>query len=570
MNTDALLVLLVLPPRSDLGAVAAQLYGAMDEVGAEIDPWPHRCTLVSGQPCLRCMPKEASTALKDARARERERRFLDRLWPSLLYRSWRPVALWLCDMGHQLMSAKGPWREVVGCLPSSIVARSRSGVAFTFAIWTEAKAAQYVTLHFDWRTFNRCPNGPDEIARIAATVGSFVGAVEGAGGPPEVWRTGVPKCIAQPAATGAMLSASRDVQRGFSEHIIEVGHFRVGWRKPVASAETREKISDSPVLGEEEILSPRWTGCSGRFALGRDGQDEAALHFAKHVLLQREWPAEDIPDVITYVAHATRALDAIENTFELWQPSNHSVVKYDPGADVIAIGSLHDGDLRTYFRPGGVDYVLRKLRAGNWVPAPLLGAVTYDRVHDDEELTALFGELERSVAQANAEACAVAANDAGHILAAIASQERAEYLRWRVRSQYLISADESRLDAIELAFAEALAALDVALEVWKQDALESAIAAAVDGYIRGAPQVFVDGDSDEVEELLALRDRIEFTRMATRGRGRIAGLARVEAFREVELVATDALIAVDPWRSVGSALAGGWPESFVWRCGDVP
>lgn len=168
--------------------------------------------------------------------------------------------------------------------------------------------------------------------------------------------------------------------------------------------------------------------------------------------------------------------------------------------------------------PAAQTYILRKLRAGHWVPPPLLGTVVYDSVHDDEELSALFAEFERAVAEADAETHAAAARDAGRILAAIASQERAEYLGWRVRSQYLTTADEAQLDAIEFAFAEARAALDVVLEVWQPDARAWAVAVSVDRYIRGAPSALANGDPEEIEKLLGLRDRIELARMATRAR----------------------------------------------------
>lgn len=316
------------------------------------------------------------------------------------------------------------------------------------------------------------------------------------------------------------------------------------------------------------MFTPRWTGCSGRFAPRNDGQDDAMVHYDKHVRVQCEWSTATMPDVAAYVASATRALDALENVFEFWQPSNHAVLKYDPEQDVVAMGNLHDGDLRTCFRPGGADYVLRKLRTGYWVPPPLLGAVVYDVVNDDEELSALFAESERAVAEADAEARAAAAGDLGRIPSAIAAQERAEYLGWRVRSQYLTTADEARLDAIDLAFAEARAALDVALEVWQPNARAGAVAVTVDRYIRTAPAVLASGNPEEMDELLGLRDRIEWIRMAGRARGRLAGTQPRLAFREAELVATDAFVTVSRRGVVDAAPVGDWPETFVWRCGE--
>lgn len=134
-----------------------------------------------------------------------------------------------------------------------------------------------------------------------------------------------------------------------------------------------------------------------------------------------------------------------------------------------------------------------------------------------------------------------------------------------MRSQYLTTADEAQLDAIEFAFAEARAALDVVLEVWQPDARAWAVAVSVDRYIRGAPSALANGDPEEIEKLLGLRDRIELARMATRARGRLAGMVPAGAFREVELVATDALVAVCRRDVTDPAPPGAWPETFVWR-----
>lgn len=572
MNTDidGLVVLIGLPPRADLGAATARLYRAFDEVGVRIDAWPHQCQVATSLQCPACIPRPVALALDAARAREREGRLLDRVWPRLFHKAWWPVAGWLCGIGRALGGARGPWREVARSLPGGVAARSSGGVAFLFAVCEEAKVGPFVALVFDWRTFNRCATGTDEISRLTATLGFRLQSVGAAGGPAEIWRGGVHRCVKQPADRGAMLAGSRGAVRGFGEHLVEVGGFVVGWRTPKARVvEQHELAAGVASIDEESIFSPRWAGCSGRFAPRQDGLDDAQLHYEKHVRVQREWPTEAMPSLETYVAFAARALDQVENSFEFWQPSNHAVVKYDAAEDVVAVGNLHDGDLRTCFRPGGVDYVLRKLRAGYWVPPPVRGAVAYDGVHDDEELTALFAEYERAVAEADAEAhAAAAAQDAHRILSAIAAHERAEYLGWRVRSQYLTASDETRIDAIELAFAEAHAALEVALEVCPPHAPTDAVTRSVDRYVRTLPDVLANGDAEEIEELLGLRDRIEWARMATRARGRLAGLVSAEAFREVELLSTDALVAV--WRrgTVDTAPAGGWPDTFIWRCGE--
>lgn len=588
MNIDALTVLLEIQRGKNLGGVTAQLYRALDEVESTVAPWPHQCEDSTGKRCPRCVPQQVSSALAAALTREREQRILDWLWPPLRYQTWQPVAKWLCDVGkalsmvqrtqdtsvagmlqtlrasRTLSDGKTTWHEAVAKLPDAAVARSKGGVAFVFALIPGVEGMDILALLFDWRTFNRCASGPEEVTRVLATVSDRVRSVAGAGGPSVVWKDGLRQCLTEPERCGALIVASRGVARGFEDHVSKVGRYVAGWR-PQREEKHQVTDDDTSPLGEPSIFAPTWSGCSGRFVLRKDGRDEALLHYDKHVRHQREWAPAELSDVTAYVTSAVHALDECKDSVELWQPSNHAVVKYDPSRDAVVIGNLFDGDLQTYFRPGGSDYVLRKLRSGHWVPPPLMGSIQLETSQDDEELSGLFAEFERAVAEADAEALAAAAHDPRRILSAIATQERAEYVAWQLRSQYLTASDEARLDAIELAFAEARAALDVALEVLPLDAQASAVAVCVDQYIRTTYDVLMAGDREAIEDLMGLRDRIEWARMAARARGRLAGVIPLQNFRAVELIATDTLLVLG-YRNTGDlAPTNAWPSTFIWR-----
>jgi hypothetical protein len=561
MEIDGLVVLLVLPPGIDIGTAASGLYGTLADLRVVVSPWPHECQ-GSGR-CPRCQPADG---LLEARAREADPGILDRLFPSRLVTAWRPVGAWLAYWGGQTANASGQWREVVLRLPIGVAARSAGGIGFVFGLWNQPEAGLLVELVFDWRTFNQCKDGPAEVARIVATVGSRLGALGGAGGPPGFLRHGLRAALAQPSGCGAQLVAGGAQAPGFGESRMTVNGFAVGWALPADLAQTTELVDEPSGSPQEYIpLMPQWSGCSGRFIHRPDGIDEAIAHYEKHVLVQGEWTSKDMPSVATYVSTAAQTLDALESIFEMWQPANHAVVKYDPANDLLAIGDLHGGDLRTFFRPGGSDYVLRKLRAGLWVPPPVLGCVAHDAIVDDAPLAALFSELERAIAEADVEARAAVAQGPTRMLAAVASNERVDFITRRVRTQYLTSLDEARLDAVEMLGAEAQAALDIALETCPVDALRAAVETAVDRYLRSVPDLLAPSQGEELEEVLGLRDRLEFVRMAARGRGRISGMLPAECFRDVELTAMDALVATSRSGATGPESVSECPESFIWR-----
>lgn len=563
MGVDALLVLLQVPKRRSLGQIAAHLYGAMDSARVQVEKGPGSSADGSGR-VSRSVPEEVSAAFEAARRRDREGRLLDRLFPSRRHRAWEPVGAWLAGVGRDLMAAEGPWHKALTHCPGGMVARSPGGVVLVFGICEDAEGERAAALLFDWLTFSRCEAGPTEVGRVVATVAEHIGAIAGAGGAGDAWDGRVRAWVEQAASSGAVLVAGRDRVPGFAEHVVRANSAVIGWRTlPPVPAEATE-VQEEP--DHHPDFTARWTGCSGRFVTGRDGQDEARKHYEKHVQVQREWRVEEIPNAAAYVESAARALDAVgAGIVELWQPANSAVVKYDPTGDVLTIGDLHEGDLRTHFRPGGSDYVLRKLQTGQWVPPPVLGGLSYDTAQEDEALASLFGELERAVSEADAEARAAAAGDKGRLIAAVASQERTEFLRSRVRAQYLMPADEAKLDAIERSLAEAQAVLDVAMEVLGDGAWTRAVGEAVAQYFQMLPTAVAEGNSDEIADLLIVRDRIEFARMASRARGPWAGLTETNTFREAELVVHDALIVVCGHCIDESAPPGGWPETFVWR-----
>lgn len=562
MHVDGIVILLATDRQRGLPASASALDAALRTLQVELDPWQHSCDEGASGSCSRCVPRYVKEARKAARIREAETRFLDIFMPSRRYAAWEPVAAWLCEVGRTLAVAEGPWRQVVTTLPGGVIARTSTGVAFAFALWAEAEGGPVVCLVFDWRSFNRCPSGPDEVSRVVATIGAGLGSPAAAGGPPEIWRNGVRQCLARPAKHGALFAGASKSIATFGQHSSAVGGFKAAWRaSPIPSLGPPEEPSRPE--HENSSFAPAWTGCSARFAPRNDGLNDADLHYEKHVHRQGEWTVEELPDVTAYTKAAARTLDALDDVVEMWQPTNRSIIKYDAGTDVLAIGEIHSGDLRTFFRPGGARYALRKLESGQWIPPPVLGVVDHEAVRDDEELAALFGELERAVAVADANSRATIAGDSQLSLATVASCERCEFLLYRVKQQYLASADEVRLDADELALAAVRGAVDVALEVGGGCLIE-AIQTATELYISEAV-VLVDGSAqDSLDELLDLRDTIEFARMASRAHGRVARLIPRGTFRDVELLSTDAFVAITR-EPTDPAPPGGWPDTFVWR-----
>jgi hypothetical protein len=566
IELDAFIVGFQLPRRVNLGEVTAHFYHALAEGGAEIDPWPHQCVVNNSGSCPRCVPMSVTTALAAGERRLRQRGFLDILFPSRVWQEWQPVASWLCDVGRILENAVGQWRELCAFVPGGVVARSRQGVCFIFGLVTESDSNPAIVLLFDWRSFNRCENGPDEVSTLVGLISSTTGTEAAAGGPSDMWQRGLSRGVSEPGKSGAYFVCSERAITGFDNRRMKNARTISGWRGHSTGTSSGGATEESTVLDGSNLFSARWTGCSGKFVTGAMGDNEADIHFEKHVRRQREWSDIEMPDAGAYVKTAARTLDAVDDVFEFWQSANHAVIKYDLCRDIVSIGNLHDGNIRTCFRPGGADYVLRKLRTRRWTPPLILGLVEPDMVQDDSELAALFAELERTVAESSAEALAVvSAEESVNIVSTIASLERSEFLAWCVRSRYLMAQDEARLDSIDIALADARAALDVALENGAAASLVEAVSSIVKRYLDCAPAALIYGDPEELANLLLLRDRVEFVRMATRASGPHPNIVPAETFRPAELGATDAMVFLHSGPVIDTASFDWWPETFVWR-----
>jgi hypothetical protein len=490
---------------------------------------------------------------------------LDHFVPGRLWRDWHPVAAWLTDVGTLLEHAQGEWYEIVPFVPAGVEARTKGGIRFIFGLRTEFDDHAAILLLVDWRTFNRCTDGPEQIAQLIGTVTLAVGGLDGAAGPASMWRLGVSAGISSASSFGAILATGPEPVPGFGDRPVSVGSVRCGWRA-MGAAETAAREADNLTQLDTGPATAKWTGCSGKFADTVSNVDEASLHYEKHVRLQREWSTDEMPSVAAYVATATRVLDAVDDTFEFWQPANHSVIKYDPADDTLGIADLHSGDIRTCFRPGGADYTLRKLRSGQWMPPPILGSVALLTRVDDDELEVLFTQLETAIAESAAAGHAAVVDDyASNLLSAVASHERCLYLLSRVLSSYLTHTDEVRLDAVQLKLAEATAPIDLALECARTDALIAAVERDIRLYLRDAPIAAVGASRDDLDDILILRDRIEFLRMATRARGPRANLLPVSVFRGVEVAATDAFVALCGNAGKSIPPSESYPETFVWR-----
>jgi len=117
-----------------------------------------------------------------------------------------------------------------------------------------------------------------------------------------------------------------------------------------------------------QAFKPRWAKCCGEFNRtdSLNGLQNLAFHHSKHVVTGNEWGKSF--SVREYLDRAVHHLNSLaDDVIELTQLENNEVVKFNLATGEVGIARPRDGLIKTFFRPGEVDYVLRKLESGIWV-----------------------------------------------------------------------------------------------------------------------------------------------------------------------------------------------------------
>jgi hypothetical protein len=343
------------------------------------------------------------------------------------------------------------------------------------------------------------------------------------------------------------------------------------------------EMADPSEPQSQEATTPqpfgaRWSGCSGRFAGENQGERNARLHYEKHVLQQAEWPPNELAQVNDYVVKATALADRVDAVYELWQPANDAVVKYDDKNGELAIAGRKDQHLRTYFRPGSDAYVLRKLEAGLWQPPPIEDIVPWEDISGSfatSEVTQRASEFRGFLDEADAEttACLIDVAEKGssvHLLPAIAWQGKLEFRLHRLRHRFLTDVEEATVDELEEPISELRAKVEVALDQIKPAplaALREALHAAIARYIAAIPIALAGDDAEEREDLLFLRDELGFVQSALRARSWLCEIIDASLLDTTwrGLLAGDAVLMLTLPRSDSGDWIERYPETFFWR-----
>lgn len=177
-------------------------------------------------------------------------------------------------------------------------------------------------------------------------------------------------------------------------------------QKPELNLETTDDLSR---------FAPQWSGCAGLFneADRISSRENEELHYRKHAVVAREWGTEI--SLNQYRSLATQHLNSLdaEHVIEFCQTEDQAVVKYNLETGELGIARGDDGAIKTFFRPGDVAYILRKVIAGAWgEPSLADGFETAELsfgILDDPATTYLFGRLESLAIELPSQAHAVVA-----------------------------------------------------------------------------------------------------------------------------------------------------------------
>lgn len=532
------------------------------------------------------IPSDVNTAMEFGHARAARPGFFGRIIPSLIDRAFEPAARHLVSAGAQraaMNEAPLEFAEAARSLRLPLIQIGGLKSAYMLHTHLQPWARRcLVELVVDWRSLHKDSAGLDRCMRLGAAILRGLGAGVGAGGDAAFWAAalGSKRPLEDLVAHGremrlpCILGAMNAVSAGAG------GYLRLatveGVVGLVASSDDDRtgKATSEPSELPERPFTAVWAACSGRFVGTDGGHNNATAHFVKHVQQQAEWGLAEMPQVEDYVRRATTHADRLD-VYEFRQPANGTIIKYDPSDRALAIVGRSDGHLRTFFRPCGDTYVLRKLEHGRWQPPPIEDIVAWDTPPSRDPHVGGLAETVLSMvdeAEADTTACLVEVCGTGgstRLLVAIAWQGQLDFRLWEMRRRYIAEADEAIVDALDEPVADLRAKLEVALNKLQPDAasaIAEACRSAAASYLAGVAEGFAD--EERVEDLLFLRDQIGFAQTALRARSWITSLfdcGSLESVWRLLLIGDVVLERSNPMASVASSGTTTWPETFVWR-----
>jgi len=541
---------MVLGKGDTLAATTAKLFGSLNQLKAEFN--------------FSRVPQNTTQSFQAAFQRLGQNRFLDGLFPSSIHKQFLETAnhlssrvSWLpLEPSEQTVFFVESVRQLE--LPVVTIAQCRLTV-FLHASMSPTLTGSGIELVFDWRDLNQTADAMDIVNRITAAIAKNLQVVSGATCSLEAWQD---------------FFAKGQIKNILSQPLTAGRVFQPEANPPLDSKEdSQAKQSDDLAANP---YAARWYGASGRFAGEHEGRENAETHYEKHCVIQCEWPKGQFPSSKEYVAFGSSCLDSAA-IYEMRQPANRAVIKYDEESDVLAIGGVNDGHLYTCFRPGGYSYVLRKLESGQWTPPPIDDLVDYQKTlsETDDELLALMTEWSGCMDEAQAEttACVLELNEtkrSSRLLAAIAYQSRLEFLLRRLRRRYLDEADEEKIDGFELHLNELRASLELLFEQMESATsklISEACRNGVETFSRQVEESFCGQERELLDDVLNSRDNLEFAKMALRSHSWICSFANLEELKSIwsELAKGDVLLKLNLPREIARSSVNAFPETFFWR-----
>lgn len=541
---------MVLGKGDTLAVTTAKLFASLNQLKAEFN--------------FSRVPQNTTQSFQVAFQRLGQNRFFDGLFPSLIHKQFLETAnhlssrvSWLpLEPSEQKLFFVESVRQLE--LPVVTIAQCRLTL-FLHGSMSPTLAGSGIELVFDWRDLNQTADAMDIVNGITVAIAKNLQVVSGATCSLETWQAFFAK-----GQIKNVLSQPLEAGRTF---------------QPEANAPLDPQEDSQAKQSDDLAANPyaaRWSGASGRFAGEHEGRENAETHYKKHCVIQCEWPKGQFPSSKEYVAFGSSCLDSAA-IYEMRQPANRAVIKYDEESDVLAIGGVNDGHLYTCFRPGGYSYVLRKLESGQWTPPPIDDLVDYQQSlsEKDDELLALMTEWSGCIDEAQAEttACVLELTEtkrSSRLLAAIAYQSRLEFLLRRLRRRYLDEADEEKIDGFELHLNELRASLELLFEQMESATpklISEACRNGLETFSRQVEESFCGQERELLDDVLNSRDNLEFAKMALRSHSWICSFANLEELKSIwgELAKGDVLLKLNLPREKARSSVNAFPETFFWR-----
>ena len=156
---------------------------------------------------------------------------------------------------------------------------------------------------------------------------------------------------------------------------------------------------------EKSLLSRgHWKSCAGQFTGPDNGKTNAAAHYNKHVVEQREWNDEAEFTLPNYVKYACDTING-DSALEFYDCDGDNIVKYDDEKNNLGIVTTSGGHIRTFFRPSrGLSYVEDRVARGTWI-----SYLQYDRglcnlapliENEDTEVLRVLNQLQERLTEA--------------------------------------------------------------------------------------------------------------------------------------------------------------------------